>query len=71
MWHVTFDTWHMTYDIWHATHEGRVIFSEKFGSLAHMFKEWRCLEDLEEKDKSVNDLMTNVFVEQAQLHRVC
>ena len=54
MCHVTCETWHMTCNMWHVTHGGRWTFSQNFRSLAHTVWEWRCLEDLEEKDESVN-----------------
>ena len=50
--------WHVTCDMWHVTHRGRWTFSQNFRSLAHTVREWRCLEDLEEKgslSKWVND----------------
>ena len=35
-----------------------------------MVLEWWCIEDLEEKDRWVNYLITKVFVEQPRLNRV-
>ena len=35
-----------------------------------VLKLW-CFEDLEEKDRWINQSMTKVFVEQPQLNRVC
>ena len=40
-------------------------------SLARMFWDLWCFEDLKEKDDSINQLMMEVFVEQPRLHQVC
>ena len=71
MWHVTPDIWHLTRDMWHVTLGGGWIFSQNVSSLALIVWEWRCPEDLEEKDQSLNHLITKVLVEQPWLHRVC
>ena len=82
MWHLrhdklplTFDTWHMTHNIWHVTHGGGWTFSQNFSSLALTVWDLWCLEDWEEKDDSMkewmNESVTEVFVGQPRLHRVC
>ena len=80
MWHVTHDTWHVTCDTWHVTHDtwhvwGGWTFSQNFSSLALTVCDLWYYEDLEEKDRSVNqwinELITRLFIEQPRLHRVC
>ena len=56
MLHMTHDIWHMTLDMWHG---GRWKFSHNVSSLAHTVWEWRFFEDLEEKDESLNELMSD------------
>ena len=57
--HVTHDMWHMICDTWHVTPGGRWTFSKHFRSPAYTVSEWRCLEDLEEKDELPNRLMSD------------
>ena len=57
VWHMICDKWHITCDIWHVTHGGRWTFTKHFRSLANTDREWRCLENLEEKDQSMNQLI--------------
>ena len=61
--------------MWHMTHGGRWIFSKNVRSLAFTVWEWSCSENISTKDHwptdSLNESMTNVFVEQPRLHRIC
>ena len=74
-WHLTPDTWHLTLDTWHVTLGGGWTFCQNFSSLALSVRAGKWFEDLEEKDpsvnQSVNQSVTEVFVEQPRLHRVC
>ena len=56
---MTCDTWHVTCFMWHVTPGGRWTFSQNFRSLAHTDWEWRCFEDLEEKDMWLKELMSD------------
>ena len=70
--HPTPDTWHLTPDTWHLTRDMRhLTFTQKFSFLALSVRAGKWFEDLEEKDPSVNQSVTEVFVEQPRLHRVC
>ena len=71
MWHVTRDTWHVTRDTGHMTRLGGWTFSQNFSSLALTVCDLWYYEDLEEKDESLNQLMTRLFVGQPRQHRVC
>ena len=61
--------------MWHVTQGGSWTFSQNFMSLALTVWEWRCLEDIFTKEDQLNSLINQwvmqVFVEQAQLDRVC
>ena len=73
--HVTCDTWLVTCDTWHMTWWGRWTFSQNFSFLALTIWEWRCAEDISTKDEWLTDWLkewvTEVFVEQPGLYRVC
>ena len=66
MWHVTGDMWHVTRDMWHMTHGVVWTFSQNFSCLALTVWDLWCCEYLEEKDRSVDQLLTEVFVEQPE-----
>ena len=78
MGHVTCDRLHMTCNTWHMTHEmlvgGKVNILSKFSSLALTVCDLWYYEDLEEKADLlthwINELITRLFIEQPQLHRV-
>ena len=70
-WHVTRDTWQVTCDMWHMTIGVLWTFSQNFSCLALMVWDSWCCEYLEEKDHWINQLVTEVIVEQPRLHRVC
>ena len=63
------DIWHVTRDTWQVG--GGEPSPKNFSTLALTVWEWRCSEDMEEKADSVNHSVTEVFVEQPRLHRVC
>ena len=74
-WRVTRDTWHVTRDMWHMTHRGWWTLCQSFRSLAlTVWKLW-WFEDISTKDRwlnqSINQWITEVYVEQPRLHRVC
>ena len=71
MWLVTCDTWHMTCYMSHMTHRGRWPLCQNFRSLALTVWELWCSEDISTKDEWLNELITEVFVEQPRLHWVC
>ena len=50
-WQVTHDTWHMSCDTWWK-------LSQNFTSLAFMFWDLWCIEDLGEKDRLLNQLVS-------------
>ena len=53
MWHMTYDTWHVTCNTWHMTSGVMWTLSQKVSSLALTALEWRCSEDLKEKDDTI------------------
>ena len=69
-WHVTCDMWHVTCDMWYVTGGGRWTFFQNFSSLALTDWEWRFVEDLEEKERwlneSINQSETKLFVASAR-----
>ena len=44
-------------EMWHETYGGSWTFSQNSRSLAHTVWEWRCLEDLKQKDHWLNEWM--------------
>ena len=73
-WQVTGDTWHVTRDTLHMTHSVGWVFSQNFSSLALPVWDWQGLEDIWTKGwltQLINELITEVIVEQPRLHRVC
>ena len=70
-WQVTRDKWQVTRDTWHMTHSVGRTFSQNFSSLALPVWDWQCLEYISTNHRWVNEWMTEVFVEQPRLHRVC
>ena len=62
MWHVTCDMWHVTCDRWHVTCLGGWTFSQIFSSLALTVCDLWNYEDLEEKDRSLNELINDEAV---------
>ena len=56
IWQLTHDMWLMTYDTLHMTGWVMWTFSQNLSSLALTVWDWRCFEDLEENDESVNEL---------------
>ena len=74
MWHVTGDMWHVTGGTWHVTNSVGWTLSQNFSTLALPVWDWECLDDILTKGsltESMNQLLTEVIVEQPQLHRVC
>ena len=72
MWHATHDMWHMLCDLWHVTFDMLLgwTFSQNFSFLALTVCYLWYFEDLEEKADLLTELMTKVFGEQPQQHRV-
>ena len=62
MWHEPRDTWHVTRDMRHMTCLGGWTFSPNFSSLALTVHDLWYYEDLEEKDDSINELMSDEAV---------
>ena len=54
---MTCDTWHMTWDLWHVTRLVGWTFYQNFSSLALTVCDLWYDEDLEENDKSLNQLI--------------
>ena len=62
-WHVvTRDTWHVTRDTWHVTCLGGWTLSQNFSSLALTICDLWYHEDLEEKDDSINQSISDKAV---------
>ena len=67
MWHLTPDTWHLAPDMWHVVGVNILStfqLSSSYSLGVMMF--WRFGGQV-----SLSDLITRLFVEQPQLHRVC
>ena len=64
MWHVTCDTWHVTRDcdMWHVTRLGGWTFSQNFSSLALTVCDLWYYEDLEERDDSITEYISDEAV---------
>ena len=63
MWHETRDTWQVvTRDMWHVTCFGVWTFSQNFSSLALTVCDLWYYEDLEEKDDSLNQSISDEAV---------
>ena len=60
--HVTRDTWHMTPDTWHVTLGGGWTICQNFSSLALLVWARKWFEDLEEKDRWLNQLISDEAV---------
>ena len=77
MWHVTHEMWHVTRDMWHFTcdTQGVVNIVSKCQVPSSKGLEVGCFEEMEEKgdliNEWINQSVTDVFVEQPRLHRVC
>ena len=79
IWHVTCNMWNMICDMWHMTRDrwGKVNLLSKFqlpsyyGLGVKVFQRYFHKGSLRDWIKQINELMTNVFVEQPRLHRVC
>ena len=61
-WHVTRGKWHVTHDMWHVTRFGGWTFSQNFSSLAHTVCDLWYYEDLEEKDDSLSESISDEAV---------
>ena len=59
MWHMKSDMWHVTSDTWHVTHGGRWTFSQNVWSLALMVWDLLIFEGREEKNESLNELISD------------
>ena len=78
MWHVTFDMWHVTSDTWHMTSDtwntGMMNIVSKFQVPSYNGLEVMIVWIYFHKgslNQLINQWVTEVFVEQPWLHRVC